>query len=61
MQRTDASGTAWPIESIEERAATDVDYDALWRLHVDTMKTYVAATYGWVDSVQESMFCHARP
>ena len=55
MQLTDAWDPVWPIE-IEERAATDADCDALWRLHVDTMRTYVAATYGWVDSVQESMF-----
>jgi GNAT superfamily N-acetyltransferase len=41
--------------------ATDADYDALWRLHVDTMRAYVAATYGWVDSVQESMFRQAWP
>ncbi len=51
---------AWP-GGLEERAATDADGDALWRLHVDTMRTYVAATYGWVDAVQESMFRESWP
>jgi hypothetical protein len=52
---------AWPIASLVERGTTDADYDALWRLHVDTMRAYVAATYGWVDSVQQSMFREAWP
>jgi ribosomal protein S18 acetylase RimI-like enzyme len=42
-----------------ERVATDADYDELWRLHVDTMRGYVAATYGWVDAVQERLFREA--
>jgi GNAT superfamily N-acetyltransferase len=49
-------GAGWPIASIEERAVRDADYDALWGLHVDAMRTYVAATYGWVDAVQVSIF-----
>jgi GNAT superfamily N-acetyltransferase len=56
VEKEVALGAAWPVDSIEERLATDADYDALWRLHVDTMQAYVAATYGWVDAVQESMF-----
>jgi GNAT superfamily N-acetyltransferase len=49
----------WPSASIMERPATDQDYDDLWRLHVDTMQRYVAATYGWVDAVQERLFREA--
>src|SRR5262245_42576261 len=56
VEKEGALGTAWTVESIEERPATDADYDALWRLHIDTMQAYVAATYGWEDAVQESMF-----
>jgi ribosomal protein S18 acetylase RimI-like enzyme len=61
VQPKATSDAAWPIESIEERAVTDTDYDALWKLHVDTMRTYVAATYGWVDAVQVSMFRERWP
>jgi ribosomal protein S18 acetylase RimI-like enzyme len=62
VRLTTASGAAWPIESIKERAVTDVDFDALWRLHVDAMQTYVAATYGpWVDAVQMAMFRERWP
>jgi ribosomal protein S18 acetylase RimI-like enzyme len=39
-----------------ERPARDDDYEALYRLHVASMRDYVAATYGWNDEVQESMF-----
>jgi ribosomal protein S18 acetylase RimI-like enzyme len=38
------------------RPATDADFEALWHLHVETMKAYVAATYGWDDAVQARMF-----
>src|SRR5260370_4305722 len=41
---------------VEERAAADPDYEQLGRLHVDAMREYVAATYGWVDEVQERLF-----
>jgi ribosomal protein S18 acetylase RimI-like enzyme len=41
---------------IRERGATDADYDALWRLHADSMRDYVAATYGWVEAEQERYF-----
>jgi GNAT superfamily N-acetyltransferase len=51
----------WPIASIEERAVQDADYDALWRLHVDAMRGYVAATYGWIEAVQVSMFRERWP
>jgi CubicO group peptidase (beta-lactamase class C family)/GNAT superfamily N-acetyltransferase len=47
----------WPGElRVAERAVTDADYGQLWRLHVDAMRDYVAATYGWVDEVQERLF-----
>ena len=49
-------GAAWPVASVEERSATDADFDALYRLHVDTMRGYVAATYGWEDAYQEAGF-----
>jgi GNAT superfamily N-acetyltransferase len=49
----------WPTGSVTERVATDGDYDELWHLHVDTMRHYVAATYGWVDAVQERLFREA--
>jgi ribosomal protein S18 acetylase RimI-like enzyme len=39
-----------------ERPARGDDYEALFRLHVASMRDYVAATYGWNDQVQESMF-----
>jgi predicted N-acetyltransferase YhbS len=61
ISNEDPSRAAWPIASIEERAATDRDYDALWQLHVDAMRTYVAATYGWIDAVQAAMFREAWP
>ena len=51
--------TLWPTESTIERDATDADYGVLWRLHVDTMRPYVTATYGWVDAVQERLFREA--
>ena len=47
------------MTSLAEREATDADYDQLWRLHVDTMRRYVATTYGWVDAVQEQLFREA--
>jgi GNAT superfamily N-acetyltransferase len=47
----------WPAEwSVEERAATEADYQRLWRLHVDAMRDCVTATYGWLDAVQEQLF-----
>jgi ribosomal protein S18 acetylase RimI-like enzyme len=47
----------WPDElRVTERAVTDDDYGQLWRLHVDAMRDYVAATHGWVDEVQERLF-----
>jgi ribosomal protein S18 acetylase RimI-like enzyme len=51
-----SSHPPWPVPSIAERAVRDADYDALWALHVDTMREYVAATYGWVDAAQAEMF-----
>lgn len=42
--------------AISDRPASDDDYDALYALHVATMKDYVAATYGWDDDVQRQMF-----
>ncbi len=51
----------WPIASLEERASDDDDYEALWRLHVDTMRDYVAATYGWVHEDQEKIFRERWP
>ena len=53
------SRTLWPMTSLAEREAADADYDELWRLHVDTMRRYVATTYGWVDAVQEQLFREA--
>jgi ribosomal protein S18 acetylase RimI-like enzyme len=38
------------------RLVIDSDFEALWRLHVETMKAYVAATYGWDEGVQARMF-----
>jgi ribosomal protein S18 acetylase RimI-like enzyme len=43
-----------------ERGAAAADYEPLYRLHIDTMREYVAATYGcWDDSVQAGMFREA--
>ncbi len=42
--------------SVSRRPVSDSDFAALWRLHVETMKEYVTATYGWDDSVQVRMF-----
>jgi GNAT superfamily N-acetyltransferase len=53
------SSTHGPTTLLVERDATDADYDVLWRLHVDTMCRHVAATYGWVDAVQEKLFREA--
>jgi hypothetical protein len=33
------------------RLVIDSDFEALWRLHGETMKAYVAATYGWDEGV----------
>lgn len=41
---------------MSRRLVTDSDFEALWWLHVETMKEYVTATYGWDDSVQARMF-----
>ena len=38
------------------RMATDTDYDFLYDLHVATIKPYVAATWGWDDTLQQAMF-----
>ncbi len=38
------------------RAATGEDGDFLYRLHVATMKEYVAQTWGWDDAAQETYF-----
>jgi ribosomal protein S18 acetylase RimI-like enzyme len=38
------------------RPATDDDYDFLFHLHVAAIKPYVAATWGWDDTVQASFF-----
>ncbi len=40
----------------ELRQATEDDFDFLYRLHVATMKEYVAAVYGWDDAFQERYF-----
>ena len=61
MERIAPTLTRWFIPSLEERGATDADYDALWSLHVDTMRSYVAATYGWEDSAQLAMFRNQWP
>jgi ribosomal protein S18 acetylase RimI-like enzyme len=44
------------MSDLVERPARNDDYEALYRLHVASMRDYVAATYGWNDQVQESMF-----
>jgi ribosomal protein S18 acetylase RimI-like enzyme len=47
----------WPSDvRVEERAATDTDYEQMWCLHVDAMRDYVAATWGWEDELQERLF-----
>jgi ribosomal protein S18 acetylase RimI-like enzyme len=46
----------WPIESVEERAAQESDYERLWDIHVDAMQRYVAETYGWIPAVQTRLF-----
>ena len=44
------------VDALAERGATETDYESLYQLHVDTMRDYVAATYGWDDDVQRQMF-----
>ncbi len=44
-----------------ERSVTDADFDALYDLHVASMRDYIAATYGWDDAVQRQMFDAAWP
>jgi ribosomal protein S18 acetylase RimI-like enzyme len=46
-------------EMLLERMVVASDYDALYRLHVDSMRAYVAATYGWEDAAQERFFREA--
>ena len=38
------------------RPATDADREFLWRLHRDTMRPYVDATWGWDDGDQRRRF-----
>jgi ribosomal protein S18 acetylase RimI-like enzyme len=38
------------------RPATDDDYDFLYHLHVATIQPYVAATWGWDDTIQTNFF-----
>jgi ribosomal protein S18 acetylase RimI-like enzyme len=40
------------------RPATPADYDFLYRLHCDTIRPYVEATWGWNDEWQEEYFRH---
>jgi ribosomal protein S18 acetylase RimI-like enzyme len=44
------------LRRVIERAVADQDLPELWRIHAETMRDYVAATYGWDDTVQEEMF-----
>ncbi len=41
---------------MEERAATDADFEALWALHVQTLGGYVGATWGWDEDDQRRRF-----
>ena len=41
---------------ISLRPATESDYDYLWWLHGATMRTYVAAIWGWDEAVQRQYF-----
>jgi len=47
----DMDGYKWAL-----RPATEADYDFLYRLHVVTMKDYVAALWGWDEAVQQRIF-----
>src|SRR5262245_52069802 len=48
----------WPLGlTLQEREVEDADYEPLWRLHADTMRSYVSATYGpWDDGQQRRFF-----
>ena len=41
---------------LRERAATLQDLDALWELHLATMKEYITATDGWEQEEQRKLF-----
>ena len=42
--------------NVSLRPATESDYDFLWWLHGATMRTYVAAIWGWDEAVQRLLF-----
>jgi len=42
--------------NVSLRPATESDYDFLWWLHGATMRTYVAAIWGWDEAVQRQLF-----
>jgi len=53
-------GALDPLASFAERDASDDDVDALYRLHEQTMRAYVALTYGpWEDGDQRRRFREA--
>lgn len=43
-------------EKISFRPTKEQDYDFLYKLHVATMKEYVAQTWGWDENFQQEMF-----
>jgi ribosomal protein S18 acetylase RimI-like enzyme len=49
-------GWGWDRMNVSLRPATENDYDFLWWLHGATMRTYVAAIWGWDEAVQRSYF-----
>jgi ribosomal protein S18 acetylase RimI-like enzyme len=42
--------------NVSLRPATESDYDFLWWLHGATMRTYVAAIWGWDEAAQRQFF-----
>ena len=49
-------GWGWDRMNVSLRPATENDYDFLWWLHGATMRTYVAAIWGWDEAVQWQFF-----
>jgi ribosomal protein S18 acetylase RimI-like enzyme len=45
-----------PVNDITLRPATRDDYDFLWALLVDTLRSYVEATWGWDEAYQRARF-----